>query len=46
MDNSLLNLDININNTKNIVNDVYEIINKSRQIAYQAIDMVLLKRNC
>ena len=45
MDNSLLNLDININNTKNIVNDVYEIINKSRQIAYQAIDIVLLKRN-
>ena len=45
MDNSLLNLDIIINNTKNIVNDVYEIINKSRQIAYQAIDIVLLKRN-
>ena len=45
MDNSLLNIKININNTKNIINDVNEIINKSRKIAYQAIDIVLLQRN-
>ena len=45
MNNNLLNLDININNTKDIVNDVNEIINKSKQLVYQAIDLVLLQRN-
>ena len=45
MDNNLLNIEININSTKDIINDVNEIINKSRQIVYQAIDIVLLQRN-
>ena len=33
------------NSTKDIINDVNEIINKSRQIVYQVIDIVLLQRN-
>ena len=45
MDNSLLNIKINITSTKDIINDVNEIINKSRQIVYQVIDIVLLQRN-
>ena len=45
MNNNLLNLGINIHNTKDIINDVNEIINKSRQIVYQTIDIVLLQRN-
>ena len=45
MDNRLLNIEINTNSTKDIINDVNEIIDKSRQIAYQAIDIVLLQRN-
>ena len=45
MNNNLLNIEININSTKDIINDVNEIINKSRQIAYQTIDIVLLQRN-
>ena len=45
MNSDLVNLDVNYVNTKNCVQDVSQIIDKSRKVVYQAIDVVLLKRN-
>lgn len=45
MKNELLGLNLEVEETNNIVNDISSLIEESRHIAYQAVDVVLLKRN-
>lgn len=45
MKNELMDLNLDIKETSNIVNDISSLIEESRHIAYQAVDIVLLKRN-
>lgn len=40
-----MNLDVTVDSTSNIIDDVSKIIHQSQRVAYQAVDIVLLKRN-
>ena len=40
-----MNLDVIVDSTPNIIDDVSKIIHQSQRVAYQAVDIVLLKRN-
>lgn len=40
-----MNLDVTVDSTSNIIDDVSKIIHQSQRVAYQAVDIILLKRN-